>query len=109
MSTNLKTAATAALLGLALASEAGAAQCGNSAGGFEGWKQQFAGEARAKGVGATGISALMSTSYATRTIAADRGMKSFKLSLDQFLVKRGANAIVSRGRSLKQTHAALLA
>jgi membrane-bound lytic murein transglycosylase B len=51
----------------------------------------------------------MGTSYATATINADRGMKSFKLSLDEFLVKRGANAIVSRGRALKQTHAALFA
>jgi membrane-bound lytic murein transglycosylase B len=96
-------------LALAMAGTAHAAQCGNSAAGFEGWKQELAREARAKGIGATGIAALMSTSYATRTIAADRGMKSFKLSLDQFLVKRGANAIVSRGRALKQTHAALLA
>ena len=69
----------------------------------------MAGEARAKGVGASGVAALMGTSYATATIAADRGMKSFRLSLDQFLAKRGAAAIVSRGRALKQTHAALFA
>jgi membrane-bound lytic murein transglycosylase B len=86
-----------------------AAQCGNTAAGFETWKREFAGEARAKGAGASGVAALMGTSYATATIAADRGMKSFKLSLDQFLVKRGAAAIVSRGRALKQTHAALFA
>jgi len=86
-----------------------AAQCGNSAAGFEAWKREFAGEARQKGVGASGVAALMGTSYATATIAADRGMKSFKLSLDEFLVKRGASAIVSRGRLLKQTHAALFA
>jgi membrane-bound lytic murein transglycosylase B len=95
---------------LALASgEAHAAQCGNSAAGFEAWKQAFAGEARQKGVGASGVAALMGTNYATATIAADRGMKSFKLSLDQFLVKRGAATIVARGRTLKQTHAALFA
>jgi membrane-bound lytic murein transglycosylase B len=86
-----------------------AATCGNTAAGFEAWKREFAGEARAKGVGASGTAALMGTSYATATIAADRGMKSFKLSLDEFLVKRGAAAIVSRGRALKQTHAALFA
>ena len=91
------------------AGQARAAQCGNSAAGFEGWKQTFAGEARAKGVGAAGIAALMGTNYATATIAADRGMKSFKLSLDEFLVKRGAAAIVARGRTLKQTNAALFA
>jgi membrane-bound lytic murein transglycosylase B len=105
-----KIATAIALLALVMAGgEARAAQCGNTAAGFETWKQQFAGEARTKGVGASGIAALMGTSYATTTIAADRGMKSFKLSLDQFLVKRGASAIVSRGRALKQTHAALFA
>jgi membrane-bound lytic murein transglycosylase B len=98
-----------ALLALALPAPALAASCGNTAAGFEAWKREFAGEARAKGVGASGVAALMGTSYATATINADRGMKSFKLSLDQFLVKRGAAAIVSRGRALKQTHAALFA
>jgi membrane-bound lytic murein transglycosylase B len=101
-------ALTAVLAALA-AGPARAATCGNGAAGFEGWKPAFAAEARAKGVGAAGIAALMSTNYATATIAADRGMKSFKLSLDQFLVKRGAATIVARGRTLKQTHAALFA
>ena len=86
-----------------------AAQCGNGPAGYEGWKQAFAAEARGQGVGAAGIAALMGTSYATRTIAADRGLKSFKLSLDQFLVKRGATTIVAQGRRLKQSNAALFA
>jgi membrane-bound lytic murein transglycosylase B len=105
----MRKATLLALACVAMPLPALAAQCGNSAAGFEGWKREFAGEARAKGVGASGVAALMGTSYATATIAADRGMKSFKLSLDQFLVKRGAAAIVSRGRALKQTHAALFA
>jgi membrane-bound lytic murein transglycosylase B len=104
------TAASSALTVLAcLSSQAGAAQCGNGASGFEGWKQQFAGEARAKGIGATGISALMAANYAQATINADRSMHSFKLSLDQFMVKRGAAAVVSRGRAMKQRNAALFA
>ena len=86
---------------------AGAAQCGNSAAGFEGWKQEFAAEARSKGVGPAGLAALGTTTYATATIAADRGQRSFRLSLDQFLAKRGGPAIVARGRSLKQSQAAL--
>lgn len=86
-----------------------AASCGNSAAGFESWKQQFAGEARAKGIGAAGIAALMQTNYAQATINADRGQRSFRLSLPEFLAKRGAAAIVSRGRSLKQSQAALFA
>src|SRR5690242_16319739 len=73
-----------------------AATCGSGPGGFEAWKQQFAGEARAKGIGAAGISALMGTNYASATIAADRGQRSFSLSLEAFMAKRGAAAIVSR-------------
>jgi membrane-bound lytic murein transglycosylase B len=92
-----------------MAGEAGAAQCGNTAAGFETWKQQFAVEARAKGVSASAISALMATNYATATIAADRSQSSFRLSLDQFLAKRGGSAIVARGRALKQSNAALFA
>jgi membrane-bound lytic murein transglycosylase B len=92
-----------------MASSASAAQCGSGPGGFEAWKQQFAGEARAKGVGANGVNALMQANYATATINADRSLHSFKLSLDQFMVKRGAAAIVVRGRSMKQSHAALFA
>ncbi|UGY15502.1 lytic murein transglycosylase [Bradyrhizobium septentrionale] len=89
--------------------EANAAQCGNGPGGFESWKGQFAGEARAKGVGATAIDALMQAHYASATIAADRGQRSFGLSLEQFMAKRGSATIVARGRSLKQSQAALFA
>jgi len=92
-----------------LNSESHAAQCGNGPGGFEAWKQQIAGEAKAKGIGAAGISALMSTNYAGATIAADRGQRSFGLSLNQFLAKSGASTIVARGRSMKQSHAAMFA
>ena len=105
-----KTAAVAILLALlSMAGEASAAQCGNTAAGFEAWKAQFAGEARARGVSANAIAALMATNYSTATIAADRGQRSFSLSLDQFLAKRGASTIVARGRSLKQSDAALFA
>ena len=90
-------------------SQADAAQCGSSSAGFAAWKQEFAGEARAKGIGASAIQALMATNYAQATINADRGQRSFNLSLDQFLAKRGGPAIVSRGRSLKASQAALFA
>ena len=104
----LATAAFAALAVLAsLGAKADAAQCGSSAAGFESWKGQFAEEARAKGIGASAVSALMDANYASATIAADRGQRSFGLSLDQFLAKRGASSIVARGRGLKQSQAAL--
>ena len=104
---------TASFLGLAmlacLTSHADAAQCGNSAAGYEGWKREFSGEARARGIGANTISALMATNYAQATINADRGQRSFSLSLEQFLAKRGASTIVARGRSLKHSQGALFA
>ena len=84
------------------------AQCGNNAGGFEKWKRAFAGEAQAQGIGPKGISALQGTSYSVGTIRADRGQKSFKLSLDQFMAKRGGPAIASRGKGLKNANASLL-
>lgn len=92
-----------------LGTEANAAQCGNGPGGFEAWKEQFAGEARAKGVGATATDALMQAHYASATIAADRGQRSFGLSLQQFMAKRGSATIVARGRSLEQSQAAMFA
>jgi membrane-bound lytic murein transglycosylase B len=101
-------AACAVLVGLA--PNVQAAQCGNGPGGFEAWKREFAAEAQAKGgIGGAGIAALEQTNYASATIAADRSLHSFKLSLDAFMVKRGAAAIVARGRSMKQRNAALFA
>src|SRR6267142_1541327 len=106
----LATAAFTALAMLAcLGAKADAAQCGSTGADFEAWKGQFAEEARAKGVGASSVAALTQTNYATATIAADRGQRSFGLSLDQFLAKRGASTIVARGRALKQSQAALFA
>ena len=100
----------AALVSLVMmANAAGAAQCGSTAAGFEEWKKQFTAEARARGISASGVAALMATNYARATIAADRGQKSFRLSLDQFLAKRGGSFIVARGRSLKRSNAALFA
>src|SRR5471032_2086331 len=100
-------AALAALMGMA--SEAGAAQCGSSGAGFEAWKQQFAEEARGRGVSASAVAALMGTRYSTATIGADRGQHGFHVSLEQFLAKRGGSVIASRGRALKQSDAALFA
>jgi membrane-bound lytic murein transglycosylase B len=105
----LKTVAITAVATFAcMAGAANAAQCGHSGAGFESWKQEFAQEARGR-IGAAGIAALMTTHYNPATISADRGQRSFHLSLDQFLAKRGGSAIVARGRSLKQTHSALFA
>lgn len=84
-----------------------AAKCGNDSGGFERWKQEFRQEAKARGIGRRGLAALDQTGYASKTIHADRNQKSFKLSLSQFMAKRGANAIISKGKSLKRQNAQL--
>jgi lytic murein transglycosylase len=91
------------------AGQAQAAPCGNNASGFEAWKRAFAQEAQASGIGPQGIAALMATNYSVGTIRADRGQKSFKLSLDQFMAKRGGPAIAAQGKSRKAQNAALFA
>jgi lytic murein transglycosylase len=90
------------------AGSAAAAPCGNNSAGFENWKRVFAQEAQAR-VKPLAIAALMATTYSTGTIRADRGQKSFKLSLPEFMAKRGAATIVARGRQMKAANAALFA
>jgi lytic murein transglycosylase len=102
-------AALAGAMLLLAATPAIAAPCGNNSAGFEKWKRAFIQEAQANGVGQRGIQALTGTQYSTGTIRADRGQKSFKLSLDQFMKKRGGAAIASKGKRLKQSNAALFA
>src|SRR5690348_7367213 len=92
---------------MSIAAEAEAAQCGSTAAGFEAWKKEFAAETRQRGISASTVAAFMRSSYSTATISADRGQRSFHLSLDQFLAKRGGSVIVARGRALKRSQAAL--
>lgn len=92
-------AALALLSSLPLAAQA--AICSDTGGQYEGWKAEMAAEAKAEGVGKRGIDALMATGYSKATIGADRNQKSFKYSLEKFLDVRGADAIVSQGRSRK--------
>jgi lytic murein transglycosylase len=92
---------------LVTAGAAEAAPCGKIAAGFEAWKRAFAAEAQANGIGPQGVAALMATNYSAGTIRADRGQKSFKLSLDQFMAKRGGPAIAAQGKGRKSANAAL--
>lgn len=90
--------ALGAIAAVALGGAAAAAPCGNDASGFEAWKAAFAPEAAQMGIGERGLAALQGTSYAQRTISADRNQRSFRYSLDEFLRVRGADTIVSQGR-----------
>ncbi|HWD12505.1 lytic transglycosylase domain-containing protein [Pseudochrobactrum sp. sp1633] len=94
---------------LAFSGIAQAAQCGNTGAGFPAWVQGFKQEAAARGIKGNALSALDNVKYATATINADRNQKSFKLSLDDFMKKRGSTTIISRGKALKKQNAALLA
>ncbi|TIU57410.1 MAG: murein transglycosylase, partial [Mesorhizobium sp.] len=66
-------AVVAAVVALATGAQA-AGSCGKNSAGFEAWKQDFAAQAQAEGVGARGLSALAGATYATRTISADRAI-----------------------------------
>jgi lytic murein transglycosylase len=92
------------------ATSAWAASCSNTSAGFDDWKTEIKADALGNGLKEGTIDkVLASVSYSKATIRADRGQKSFKLSLDEFLRKRGAANIVSRGKKMKAQNAALFA
>lgn len=87
-----------------------AAQCGTNGAGFQAWVADFKQEAAANGVSPSVLNrAFANVNYNRQTIAADRGQKSFKLSFDAFMKKRGGAAIISRGRGMKRSNQALFA
>lgn len=69
----------------ALAVPALAAPCGNDSGGFNAWKQAFAAEAAAAGVGPAGLQALANAQYSTSTIRADRNQTGVRYELNEFI------------------------
>ncbi|PPJ45104.1 lytic transglycosylase [Rhizobium sp. KAs_5_22] len=89
---------------------AAAAQCGKTSAGFDAWKQEFKSEASARGISPKLLDKVFAgVNYNNATIRADRGQKSFKLSFDQFMQKRGGAAIISRGKGMKKNNASLFA
>ncbi len=62
-----------------------AATCGNDASGFSAWKQAFAAEAAAAGVGQRGLQALANAQYSQSTINADRNQRGVKYALNDFI------------------------
>ena len=98
MPKTLRLCAAIVCFGLA-AAPSFAATCSDTSAGYDAWKEAFAAEAAAEGVGQRGLSALAGTSYSKATISADRNQKSFKYPLDQFLRVRGANDIASIGKA----------
>lgn len=98
----------AALIVAGLSGQAQAAQCGNNSGGFTAWIGQFKQEAARAGISQKTLDrAFKNVRYATKTISLDRNQRSFKLSFEQFLQKRGASTIISKGKRLKKQYAGL--
>jgi len=103
-------ALVAATAVFALPGTASAAACGNNSAGFDNWVQDFTRQAASSGISQNVINrAMSSVSYSNATIRADRGQKSFKLSFDQFMQKRGGATIIARGKTMKKNNAALFA
>ena len=102
----------AAMATLALGVTAGpalAAQCGNSAAGFNEWKQQFAAEAQQAGISQRTIqSALMPTQYSSKVISLDRNQHSMNISLEAFMERRAPASFVKKGKRIIQQNARLL-
>lgn len=69
----------------AFAAPAVAAPCGNDASGFAAWKQAFAQEAAAAGVGQAGLNALANAQYSQSTINADRNQTGVRYELNEFI------------------------
>ncbi|CAN7747349.1 lytic murein transglycosylase [Mesorhizobium caraganae] len=100
-------AAAVAVFALATGAQA-AASCGKTGAGFDAWKSDFAAQARSEGVGGKGLAALAGANYATKTISVDRAIhKAFSGSVDAFMKRRGGAAIISKGRTLKKSNAAM--
>lgn len=107
---NLTLWGASALIAMSLSTPAQAAKCGNNSGGFSTWVTQFKQEAARAGISqGTLDKAFKNVRYAKKTISLDRNQRSFKLSFDQFMKKRGANTIISQGKRLKQQNGRLFA
>lgn len=100
----------AGLMAIGLSGQAQAAQCGNNSGGYSAWVGQFKNEAAKAGISQRTLDkAFKNARYATKTISLDRNQRSFKLSLEQFMQKRGASTIISKGKQIKKQKAGLFA
>ena len=85
-----------------------AAPCGNDASGYPTWKQQFAAEAAAAGVGQRGLQALSNARYSQSTINADRNQRGVKYELSDFIrIRLGSlDSFATQARRERNKHPA---
>jgi membrane-bound lytic murein transglycosylase B len=75
-----------------------AAPCGTDAAGFDAWKQAFAAEAAAQGVGQAGLQALADARYSTATIRLDRAVQREPRPFEEIWQVRGGAQLGRQGR-----------
>lgn len=102
---------SASLIAMSLATASHAAQCGNDASGFNAWKQAFAAEAAAAGVGQRGLQALANASYSQSTINADRNQRGVRYELNDFIrIRLGSlDSFAGQARRVKAQNPAFYA
>jgi lytic murein transglycosylase len=89
----------AIVLLLTLAASPASAKCGNGAGGFDSWLQDFKSRASSDGISKGTIAgALNGIGYDSKVIHLDRNQHSFKLSFQDFYARRVSGSLVSHGR-----------
>jgi lytic murein transglycosylase len=92
----------------ALAASPAFAKCGNGAGGFNSWLQDFKSRAASDGISKGTISsALGNIGYDSRVIQRDRNQHSFKLSFENFYARRVSGSLISKGRGWINNNRAL--
>lgn len=89
---------------VAMAGAAQAAQCGNSAKGFDGFIKSFKQDAAAAGVGKRGLSALNGVAYDPAIIKKDRAQSVFSQSFMQFQARMVSDYRIKQGAALLKKH-----
>jgi lytic murein transglycosylase len=101
MRTALRTAALAGAAAIFCAAPAIAAQCGDSADGFDSWLASFKQEAARSGISRSVIeSALGDVSYDDNVISHDRGQRAFRQSFSTFAGKHITSFGIKKGKRL---------
>jgi lytic murein transglycosylase len=93
----------AALAGLAMLAGAGAAaaaDCGESAAGFDGFIKKFKAEAKAQGISPEGIAALSDVSYDPAIIKKDRAQSIFSMNFLDFQARMVTDYRIKEGANL---------
>jgi len=85
---------------LTVGGSAKAADCGNSAKGFDGFLKSFASQAAAQGIGKRGLSALNGVQYQPGIIKKDRAQSIFSQAFLEFQSRMATSGRIKKGRAL---------